>query len=376
MPCIRKRFDKNGKYQADVRNCGKRATRIFDTKTDALKWAREKSREFKLEGLNKGRGEFDYCFARFVKEKMKTGKLPDSYFKNVNIYRRYWVSIFKNRNVNAISTKEIIEQRQRLLRCKSPATANRYLSALSAMFTECLSTWFILEKHPMRLGMVKKANEPCGRLRLPSQAELAALFDAADRVNADCGLLFRVAAATGARRSELLNLKYKDITLDDNNKIVSILFRKTKTKKYRTAFLTGGFFPVFSKRLSLYTAFHLSDSGDQVSKPLKECPPHSTRSPGLENIHIFRKVKVTQISRAIRQSGVADFHFHDFRHYFCSTLAIDGQNPSVIQSLSGHADLKNLARYSHLTPKHAVDALRQMQSKINMPGNLGAGYGV
>jgi integrase len=225
--------------------------------------------------------------------------------------------------------------------------------------------------------MVKKASEPSGRLRLPSEAELVALFGAADRVNADCGLLFRVAAATGARRSELLNLKYKDITLDDNNKIVSILFRKTKTKKYRTAFLTGGFFAVFSKRLgerlSLSTAYHPSDSDARVSL-LSERPHLRTRASESENV--FKKIKVTQISRAIRQSGVADFHFHDFRHYFCSTLAIDGQNPSVIQSLSGHADLKNLARYSHLTPKHAVDALREMQSKIDMPGSLGAGYGV
>ncbi len=59
--------------------------------------------------------------------------------------------------------------------------------------------------------------------------------------------------------------------------------------------------------------------------------------------------------------------FHSLRHSFVSALANAGVAPELRQKLSGHADEKTHARYTH----HEIEILRAAVAK--MPGVSAAG---
>ena len=49
------------------------------------------------------------------------------------------------------------------------------------------------------------------------------------------------------------------------------------------------------------------------------------------------------------KAGLKDFHFHDLRHTFCSSIIMAGGDIKMASEMIGHADIKMTSRYSHLT---------------------------
>ena len=50
------------------------------------------------------------------------------------------------------------------------------------------------------------------------------------------------------------------------------------------------------------------------------------------------------------KAQLTDFHWHDYRHTFCSRLAMAGVPLKTIQTLAGHKTISITARYAHLAP--------------------------
>lgn len=64
--------------------------------------------------------------------------------------------------------------------------------------------------------------------------------------------------------------------------------------------------------------------------------------------------------RALRLAEIENFRWQDWRHTFCSRLAMQGENLKVIQTLAGHKTIAITARYAHLDDsslRAAVDRL-------------------
>lgn len=61
-------------------------------------------------------------------------------------------------------------------RVRSPTTANRYVSALSHVFTVAINDWEWLEIHPVR--KISKLKQPRGRVRFLSDDERERLLEA------------------------------------------------------------------------------------------------------------------------------------------------------------------------------------------------------
>ena len=229
---------------------------------------------------------------------------------------------------------------ERIFRVKSraavrtPATVNRYLVAMGAVFT-----WAIEQRltpkgyvHPCR--GIKRFEESDGRVRFLDAHERAKLFDACKqskypRLHA----LVLMAMVTGARRGELLALRWQDIDL---GKGVATLGR-TKNGDRRTLVLlphlvsalkpfesTDGERFVFGSVLSRYQA------------------PASTD---------------TAWHHAVKRAGLRDFKFHDLRHCCASYLAQNGTPLNVIAEVLGHRKLDMARRYSHLTTQTKATAM-------------------
>ena len=56
-------------------------------------------------------------------------------------------------------------------------------------------------------------------------------------------------------------------------------------------------------------------------------------------------------SRAIKRSGIEDFHFHDLRHTFATRLVQNGVDIYVVKELLGHKTITMTMRYAHHYPE-------------------------
>jgi integrase len=102
---------------------------------------------------------------------------------------------------------------------RAGATVNRYLATLSHMFTMAVKEWRLVATNPVR--DITKKKEARGRVRLLSDAERDALLSAC--ANSDWPALHTLvllAISTGARRGELINLKWDDVDLKGARAIV------------------------------------------------------------------------------------------------------------------------------------------------------------
>jgi len=64
-------------------------------------------------------------------------------------------------------------------------------------------------------------------------------------------------------------------------------------------------------------------------------------------------------SRMIKRSGIQDLHFHDLRHEAISRFFEKGLSIPEVSLISGHKDVRQLMRYTHIKPENVA---RKIQS--------------
>jgi len=176
---------------------------------------------------------------------------------------------------------------------------------------------------------VKKVKEAPGRIRYLMLDEQQKLLTGASPTMRPYII---AALQTGARRSELLALRWADVDM----KAGTLTFRKTKNGDSRTVPLTDTLRALLAS---------LPRPLDRESLVLPEWDP-----PAL----------TVAFGRLVRSLGLADLRFHDLRHDAASTLTMAGVPQRTIMALLGHRDPRMTLRYQHLSPEHFRDALRAL----------------
>jgi len=64
--------------------------------------------------------------------------------------------------------------------------------------------------------------------------------------------------------------------------------------------------------------------------------------------------------KALSEAGIVNFHWHDLRHTFASRLVMAGVDIRTVQELMGHKTIQVTLRYSHLAPKHQLEAVQRL----------------
>jgi integrase len=233
------------------------------------------------------------------------------------------------------------------------STVNRYLATLSHMFTMAVKEWRLVPTNPVR--DITKKKEARGRVRFLSDAERDALLDACAKSEWPAlHTLVLLAISTGARRGELINLKWDDIDLRVREPSIDpktgekqpgmgrAIAQKTKNGERRAL-------PLVGKALEALRALKL-----QGSAKSEWVFPQPSGFPGpYEN---FDGVWYA----AIEAAGLDDFRFHDLRHTTASYLAAQGASLLEIADTLGHKTLSMVRRYAHLAQSHKVTAIEKM----------------
>lgn len=223
---------------------------------------------------------------------------------------------------------------------RSPATVNRYLSALSSVFTAAINEWEWLEDSPLR--KVKKPKEPRGRVRFLDDGErvrlLAACKASSNAVLYPCVIL---ALSTGMRQGELMRLKWSDVNLKEG----FIILHETKNGERRRVPLAG----LALTLLRDHAKIRRIDTELLFPGTLHKDRPINLRKP---------------FETALNRAQIADFRWHDLRHCTASYLAMNGASLAEIAEVLGHKTLHMVKRYAHLSDGHVSNVVASMNAKL------------
>ena len=221
-------------------------------------------------------------------------------------------------------------------RKRSPATINRYRTAISSAFKTAIDKgWFGVTENPaVGIRLRKEDNSRFGRSL--DDEERGRLLLACDQSTAwsGLGLFVRLALATGARRGELLKLKWRNVDLREG----SVFLRDTKNKDDRRVPLIGE----ARTRLEEWSKVRRLDD------PRVFPGSRPGTSPLIDAA--WREAK--------RVAGVENLRIHDLRHSCGTYLARAGANAFQIAAVLGHRSGPSLtARYVHLVAEDSRELL-------------------
>ena len=218
-----------------------------------------------------------------------------------------------------------------------PTRANRVLALLSKMFTMAVQDYQMRSDNPCK-GLPR--NEENRRERYLSQEEIGRLFDVlAEYKHQRTANVIRMLVLTGARKSEVLTMRWKDVDLAEGVWIKPSSATKQK-KSHRI--------PLSAPALQLLSELEAQRAeGDTYVFP-------GTRAG--EPMKSIKNAWSTIRERA----GLDDVRPHDLRHSFASLLIGRGASLALVGRLLGHSTPQTTARYAHLADeplREAVDTV-------------------
>jgi len=349
MASIEKRKSKDGSisYRVKVRLKGcPTQTATFERLTDARKWVQQTE-----SAIREGRH-----FKTVEAKRHTVSEMVDRYVKNVLPAKKsgrdqkrhldWWKDEIGRYLLSDITPALIVEHRDRLKNGttrrgtqRSPSTVNRYLAALSHVFTIAMKEWGWVEDTPFR--RVSTLKEPRGRVRFLSDDERKALLEACKAHSEQLYTIVVLALSTGARQMEILSLTWKQVDLERG----IITLEETKNGERRALPLASHAHELVSN-LSKVRRIDTDLLFPSRFKPSKPISVHS----------IFQRV--------LKTAEIDDFRFHDLRHSAASYLAMNGASLAEIAEVLGHKTLQMVKRYAHLSEQHTASVVASMNEKI------------
>jgi integrase len=235
----------------------------------------------------------------------------------------------KHAKVADVTFADIDRLHRKITKTGAPYRANRAISVVSKMFALAVR-WGMRETNPVR-GIER--NTEYTRRRYLTTEELprllAALAEHPEKQAADA---IRLLLLTGARRGEVLSMRYADVDLGRG--LWSKPASSTKQKQAHEV------------PLSAPARQILSDIQAEHRRKRRHGLPTYVFSSISEAGHL---VDIKHSWRAItKAAGIEGLRLHDLRHSHASFLVSGGASLPLIAAMLGHANVATTHRYSHL----------------------------
>lgn len=225
----------------------------------------------------------------------------------------------------------------------TPKSIQRKVSSIKTMYTYLVDILSLIETNPFSLVVLPKASK-----RLPKIAyedEIVEFLNSIN-LNTETGirdkLIFSLLYYSGIRVSELVNIKIKDISLNED-----IILIHGKGSKDRLV-------PFNNITKELYLDYLI-----------KVRPSLLSRSNSLESEYLFLNFKGTNLtSRGVRDilyrliknnNYILKVSPHTFRHSFATHLINSGMDVRMVQELLGHSNLSTTQIYTKLSKESLIE---------------------
>ena len=262
----------------------------------------------------------------------------------------------------------------------SPTTVHKYHCILSAACRQAVK-WGWIDDAPTARSTPPRVERT--EMKVPTPAQVSVLIKAAEDRDPVLGTAVALAALTGARRGELVALRWSDIDLTNGRvKIARSLtvaqgerhMGSTKTHASRDVALD----PVGVEVLNRRWAYMIDLSIRSQSPIMPDSYILSYRTNGAFPVnpdsvtHGFRSLceameqpALEKLREAIPMAKKTDlapgerwgFRFHDLRHFSVTTLIAAGVDVRTVADRHGHANATmTLNRYAHALPERDREA--------------------
>jgi len=226
---------------------------------------------------------------------------------------------------------------------RSITSVNRELQLMRAVLNFAKRNGWIAN-NPFEQGesLISQAQEN-RRDRVLSREEEMRLLAACNGRRAHLRSILICALDTGMRRGEILQLRWRDVNIEEG--VITIRATTTKTMRPRSV--------PMSTRLR-----------EELKRMLEKAPDDAE----FLVFGIDSDVK-HGFTSACEEAGIEDFHFHDCRHTATTRLAQCGLSPLEVMRITGHSQLTTLTRYFNQTNeqlKKAAAALDAFNSMVSL----------
>lgn len=361
MATIERREAADGtvRYRVRVRLRGEKPrTRTFKRKTDADLWSKKVESDLGHGVYVPTTADRRRTLAELI-DKFVAEHLPirpnNADRKKLSAQLKWWKDHAGHLTLDKLTPQAIAGYRSELLARRTgfsdsksrdapitQATANRYLAALSAV---CKWAWKELGWLPANPVLsVSKGAEHAGIVRYLADDERKALLTAckaSSDPNIQCAVM--LALATGARASNLRNLTWADVDLEQWR----LRFTHTKNAQPRYVPVVGP-----AQRV-LRQQFERDPTREGwVFKGARDAVPADLDRP-------WRAVRA-----AAGLVGNKHCRFHDIRHSTASYLTMAGASLAEVAEALGHRTLTMAKRYSHQSGEHVRATFERMSNRF------------
>jgi len=271
---------------------------------------------------------------RRLKRKELSAKTYGGYSLWLNVLKR----VFGNRMLCQISENDISVFRDAEFERNSAVSANKYHKILRAVFRHGIGLGAVISNNAADIALLSEKEHERNRYLFPS--DLDKLIEASRKIRAKYYMpaIIYLGAEHGACRQEILDLIWPKIVFDYGERGIITMFR-TKNKNERTEFLM----PRTRQALMEW-------------REHQKWMRHRKRLRDDISGYVFSKLDGERMLRfdkawheACRIAGIANLHFHDLRHTFCSNLILSGAGLKDVKEMIGHSDISMTDRYAHLS---------------------------
>ena len=274
----------------------------------------------------------EMTFAEFWKEYLeryaRIRKKPRTVEEDEKTFRNY-LSDLAGRKLSKITKADCQRLHHDLAKRTSGATANRAMAVLSGALSVAHDWGYLRVENPAK--GIKKFKE-YGRDRFVQSDELPRFWQAMlDEPNRDLADVFMVALLTGARRSNVLAMRWADISLDRAE------WRIPETKNGEPLIV-----PLVPEMVNLLLDRRRHATGEWVF-------PGDGKTG-----HLVEPKKAWK--RVLHRAGIENLRIHDLRRTLGSNMAAAGVNTITTARTLGHKTLTMALRYQHLStdPRRAA----------------------
>jgi integrase len=260
-------------------------------------------------------------------ENRELTKLAEGTQSNVrSMWQTHVLPAIGNRTLEEVKLDDINDLHQEITDSGSAVQANRTIDSVRHFFNLAID-WGWIEKNPAT--KIHRNREYPREVYLTPE-EIKRVYQALERCrNQTSAQAIQVIILTGARKSEVLNMRWDQLDLGGH------IWLKpgftTKQRRSHRVVLNGAAVTLLCKRQEKASGQYVFPGVD--GKPLK---------------HIRRTWISVCRETGFMKDGEPTVRIHDLRHSFASVLAAAGYSLKIIGDMLGHSQPQTTNRYAHL----------------------------
>jgi integrase len=297
--------------------------------------------------------------ARYLEEHA-AGKRPGSRREDEGIIRQWVLPELGSRKVPDVRLVDIEKLHRKITKTGTPYRANRVIALLSTMFGKAVK-WELRTDNPVR-GIERNTEQKRARYLKPDELQRLTTTLAA-HPNQEGANIIRLLLLTGARRAEVLGLRWDQLDLDAGvwTKPASLTKQNAEHR-----------IPLSAPALQILAGIRAeAERGDEIAatsegEAVREKSPKRASAKRRAAIrarsrkssaYVFigrdgKEVPIITCRRVwvdiCKRAGLEGVRLHDLRHSYASILASAGLSLPIIGQLLGHSMPSTTARYAHL----------------------------